>query len=64
MELRRTTTKSEPFVSLPCRLLLISQAVIDIRNTYATLYDRIMKNYDKLMNPCGVHTGMKWDTMY
>ena len=36
-------------MSLPCRLLLISQAVIDIRNTYATLYDRIMKNYDKLM---------------
>lgn len=46
------------------RLLLLSQAVIDIRNTYATLYDRIMKNYDKIMNPCGVHTGVKWDTMY
>ena len=46
------------------RLLLISQNVIDIRNTYAALYDKIMKNYDKIVKPRGTHTGLKWDTMY
>ena len=46
------------------RLLLISQNVIDIRNTYAALYDKIMKNYDKIVKPLGTHTGLKWDTMY
>ncbi|KAK8822361.1 hypothetical protein WA577_005525 [Blastocystis sp. JDR] len=45
-------------------LLLISQNVIDIRNTYAALYDKIMKNYDKIVKPRGTHTGLKWDTMY
>lgn len=46
------------------RLLVISQMVIDIRNTYASLYDRLMKNYDYLVKPHGSSHGIKWDTMY
>ena len=45
-------------------MLVISQMVIDIRNTYASLYDKIMKNYDYLVKPIGNYTDTKWESMY
>lgn len=52
------------FSSVILRLLVVSQMVIDIRNTYASLYDKIMKNYDYIVKPHGTYSGIKWDAMY
>ena len=46
------------------RILVLSQAVIDMRNQYAVLYDRIMKNFDKIVKPTILTAGLKWDSMY
>ncbi|KAK8809069.1 proteasome activator complex subunit 3 [Blastocystis sp. subtype 4] len=45
-------------------ILVLSQAVIDMRNQYAVLYDRIMKNFDKIVKPTILTAGLKWDSMY
>ena len=60
-----------------CHMLLVSKkqkmehATLKIRvgqkytgSVYAALYDKIMKNYDKIVKPRGTHTGLKWDMMY
>ena len=49
---------------LIARILVLSQAIIDMRNQYAVLYDRIMKNFDKIVKPTILTAGLKWDSMY
>ncbi|KAK8802430.1 hypothetical protein WA588_005399 [Blastocystis sp. NMH] len=45
-------------------ILVLSQSLIDMRNQYAVLYDRMMKNFDKIVKPTVLTAGLKWDSMY
>lgn len=54
----------ERVVSLTHRILVLSQSLIDMRNQYAVLYDRMMKNFDKIVKPTVLTAGLKWDSMY
>lgn len=46
------------------RILVLSQSLIDMRNQYAVLYDRMTKNFDKIVKPTALTAGLKWDSMY
>ena len=51
-------------VGVIVRILVLSQSLIDMRNQYAVLYDRMMKNFDKIVKPTVLTAGLKWDSMY
>ena len=51
-------------VGVSVRILVLSQSLIDMRNQYAVLYDRMMKNFDKIVKPTVLTAGLKWDSTY
>lgn len=46
------------------RLLSLRQGIVDIRNSYSVVYDKIRLNLDSIMKPKGVLSDVHWDSLY